>query len=269
MAAFNLNTASGQAEFQRWVSSVIRNEVTSYTRTALSQSLGGQKQTQNNLDYSNKSLVPIGSIMAFGGVVLPTNFLWCDGTTVSKDKYRRLYNTLGVNRYGTDTATDFYLPDLKARMPKGAATTNANVNINTINALNHLQVNTNSGVALDNSLSTHEHSHDHNFNHTHNNANAGQTANHNHSFVSSGNVNRGTGNASTSAPDHNHAFVGSTATHSHAHGLNANNSNTGSGNSNTANANLSHGHALSGGGIRNHDVSDFSAYQTVNYIIKF
>jgi len=281
MAGYDLNTAAGQAEFERRMASIIKNEVGSYTRTALSQSLGGVQQTQNNLDNTNLSIVPIGSIIAFGGVTLPNEFLWCDGSLIRKDKYARLFTVLGVDRYGSDTSDEFYLPNLLSRNPRGASSVNANVSLNAVNVLshtgvlNHLQANTNANIAIADTDLTHAHNHDHNFNHGHSNNNAGQGATHNHAFQgATTSISRAAGNqAGLAAATHNHGFTGSTATHTHAHGLNSNNSNVGAGNSTNANALSNHTHNFVNGvrdhSINDHTVSSFSAYQTVNYIIKY
>ena len=63
-------------------------------------------------------LPPTGSIMPFAGTVLPPGYLWCDGTTKSIGFYPALYQVCG-SLYGTETFTDFYLPNLSARFPLG------------------------------------------------------------------------------------------------------------------------------------------------------
>ena len=263
MAGYDLNTAAGQAEFERRMASIIKNEVGSYTRTALSQSLGGVQQTQNNLDNTNLSIVPIGSIIPFGGVTLPNEFLWCDGSLVRKDKYARLFDVFGPNRYGTDTADEFYLPDLRDRFPRGATTTSGNATITNVNSHTHTLNAFNASTSLNATTA--------NFS-----GNAGNTGNesvvhshamsHNHNTGGpSQNFNRAAGNAGCAGTNHTHGVGGSNSNNSgnqsanHYHGF------TPSGNvsvtTGTASTTITAGTNVS--------ESHLPAYVSVNYIIKF
>ena len=68
---------------------------------------------------TTSSGVPIGSVTPFAGTVQPTDWLFCFGQLVNKADYPSLYAAIGVNTYGTDTGTQFYLPDLRGRSPFG------------------------------------------------------------------------------------------------------------------------------------------------------
>ena len=81
----------------------------------------GNKKISNNysIDASVYSL-PIGSIIPFGGAILPTGFLLCDGQAISKTKYVELYKVVG-DLYGESGSEDtFLLPDLRDRFVQGA-----------------------------------------------------------------------------------------------------------------------------------------------------
>ena len=81
----------------------------------------GNKKISNNynIDASAYSL-PIGSIIPFGGAILPTGFLLCDGQAISKTKYTELYKVVG-DLYGESGSEDtFLLPDLRDRFVQGA-----------------------------------------------------------------------------------------------------------------------------------------------------
>lgn len=58
--------------------------------------------------------VPIGSLNPFLGTAAPYGYLICAGQLVSKTAYPELYTICG-DTYGTATATEFYLPDLRGR----------------------------------------------------------------------------------------------------------------------------------------------------------
>lgn len=71
-------------------------------------------QFDNNLDA-----VPIGSIQAFAGSTIPTGWLLCDGSAISRTTYSELFTAIG-NAYGDgDGSTTFNLPNLKTRVPVG------------------------------------------------------------------------------------------------------------------------------------------------------
>lgn len=78
-----------------------------------------------------------GIISMYGGTVLPAGYLWCDGSAYDKAVYPSLFTALGVNRYGVDTATQFYLPNLTSHLPRGAATTDGAVTTNNNNTHGH------------------------------------------------------------------------------------------------------------------------------------
>jgi microcystin-dependent protein len=80
--------------------------------------------TAAHLDSSlqSDSIVPPGTIVAFGGSTAPAGWLLCDGSAVKQGQYARLFNpiamTWGAGEPGLED--DFSLPDLKGRVPVGA-----------------------------------------------------------------------------------------------------------------------------------------------------
>lgn len=64
-----------------------------------------------------------GLITPFAGATAPTGWLLCRGQLVSKTTYASLYAVLGANAFGTDTGSEFYLPNLQGRVPVGVSTT--------------------------------------------------------------------------------------------------------------------------------------------------
>lgn len=69
--------------------------------------------------------IPSGTIMAFGGTSAPSGWLFCDGTSVSTGTYADLHGAIGY-RYG-GSGSNFNLPDLRDRVPRGATTTSSSV----------------------------------------------------------------------------------------------------------------------------------------------
>lgn len=69
---------------------------------------------------ARNTLVPAGSIMAFGGPAAPDGWLLCDGRTVSRSTYAGLFTAIGTSHGGGDGASTFNLPDLRGRFMRGA-----------------------------------------------------------------------------------------------------------------------------------------------------
>jgi microcystin-dependent protein len=71
-------------------------------------------------------LIPIGSIMPYGGIEAPRGWLLCDGSLVQKSDYGELWTTIGHN-FGDQVSIEsefgtgfFALPDLRGRFALGA-----------------------------------------------------------------------------------------------------------------------------------------------------
>ena len=76
---------------------------------------------------------PAGVIMAYGGTTAPTGWKFCDGTSYPTSELNDLYNAIGY-RYGGSGA-NFNVPDLRDRVPRGAATTGAAVTTTSTDAV--------------------------------------------------------------------------------------------------------------------------------------
>lgn len=64
--------------------------------------------------------VPVGATKPFSGSTVPTNFLLCDGSAVSRTTYASLFAVIGTIYGSGDGSTTFNLPDLRGIFPKGA-----------------------------------------------------------------------------------------------------------------------------------------------------
>lgn len=63
--------------------------------------------------------LPTGVIMLYSGSVAPTGWLFCDGSTVSRTTYARLFSAIST-AFGTgDGSTTFNVPDMRGRAPVG------------------------------------------------------------------------------------------------------------------------------------------------------
>lgn len=63
--------------------------------------------------------LPIGAIVPYGSDDIPTNWLLCDGSAVSRTTYASLFSAIGTNFGKGDGETTFNLPDFRSRVPLG------------------------------------------------------------------------------------------------------------------------------------------------------
>lgn len=80
----------------------------------------GNKKVGYNIDTTVYSTCPIGTILSYGGNNIPSGYLLCDGSEISKETYKDLYEIIG-DTYGTSTDnTKFKLPNLIGKFIQGA-----------------------------------------------------------------------------------------------------------------------------------------------------
>lgn len=78
----------------------------------------GPKAFKDFADYLDLILPPVGTIMPFVGSSAPTGWLLCDGGSYSSTTYPKLSALCGT-KFGTTTAGNFKVPDLKGRSIAG------------------------------------------------------------------------------------------------------------------------------------------------------
>jgi microcystin-dependent protein len=68
------------------------------------------------------SITEVGSIYGNARSTAPTGYLLCDGSTISRTAYSRLFSAIGVTYGVGDGSTTFTIPDLRGAVPRGAGT---------------------------------------------------------------------------------------------------------------------------------------------------
>lgn len=63
--------------------------------------------------------VDTGAILPFGNSSIPSGFLLCDGSAVSRTTYSDLFTAISTTYGSGDGSTTFNLPDLRGRVPAG------------------------------------------------------------------------------------------------------------------------------------------------------
>jgi len=78
-----------------------------------------------NLAMNYQFVNPIGTVICFAGQSVPSGWVLCDGSELSKTEYPKLFSVIG-NTYGTPANSgNFVLPDLQQRMPLGKSNSNS------------------------------------------------------------------------------------------------------------------------------------------------
>lgn len=72
---------------------------------------------------------PIGGMVGFGGSIAPQGWLICDGRAVSRTKYKKLFDTIGVTYGEGDGSTTFNIPNPKGRVLVGLDTSQGEFNV--------------------------------------------------------------------------------------------------------------------------------------------
>lgn len=109
-----------------WVAAAILLPATLYAATAIPNTftdgdiLSAEKLNANFAALANAAdPTPSGTIVAFGGVTTPTGWLLCNGATVSRTAYAKLFAAIGSAFGSGDGSTTFHLPDLRGRFLRG------------------------------------------------------------------------------------------------------------------------------------------------------
>lgn len=77
-----------------------------------------QDATASALNY----VCPVGAMLDFAGSVVPTGWLACDGSAVSRTTYAALFAVIGTTWGSGDGSTTFNVPDLRGRTAVGSGT---------------------------------------------------------------------------------------------------------------------------------------------------
>lgn len=73
-------------------------------------------------ESAGEPATPPGTGAIFFGTTVPTGYLLCDGSAVSRTTYAALFAVIGTTYGAGDTTTTFNLPDMRGLFPRGAGT---------------------------------------------------------------------------------------------------------------------------------------------------
>lgn len=66
----------------------------------------------------NISFIPVGTIIQSASQITPQGYLKCNGASISRDDYKKLFEAIGTI-FGSDDSNTFKLPDLRGRFVRG------------------------------------------------------------------------------------------------------------------------------------------------------
>ena len=72
-----------------------------------------------DISLAGGETLKVGTILPFSGGTLPTGYLFCDGSAVSRTTYAGLFDVIGTTFGAGDGSTTFNLPNLKGKVPVG------------------------------------------------------------------------------------------------------------------------------------------------------
>lgn len=81
---------------------------------------------QVNAADLNMMVCPAGAVLPFAGNSIPSNWLLCDGSAVSRTTYADLFAAIGTTYGSGDGSTTFNLPDTRANVIAGYKSGDAN-----------------------------------------------------------------------------------------------------------------------------------------------
>lgn len=98
------------------------NKVTSISSSSTDTQYPSAKAVYDalqNIENTAGDTLPVGSISAYSGENIPTNWLKCNGQAVSRTDYAELFKAIGTTYGSGDGSTTFNLPDLSERVVVG------------------------------------------------------------------------------------------------------------------------------------------------------
>ena len=118
-----LTTLTSNVQTQLDNISVPTNTVTTDTEQTISaaKTFSSNVNTTANYLQNGFSLLPIGTILMYGGSVPPTLFTACQGQSLSRTSFAELFAVIGTT-YGSTSSTTFNIPDMQGLFVRGAGT---------------------------------------------------------------------------------------------------------------------------------------------------
>lgn len=87
----------------------------------------GEDKVANGGFIGDYDSLPVGSILPFSSENPPIGYLICDGSEISRDSYKELFEVIGTSFGNGNGSTTFNLPNLNGKVPVGKSSTSDSV----------------------------------------------------------------------------------------------------------------------------------------------
>jgi len=124
------------------------NRLTAMANAVSAQDATTLTQVTAAITAAVNAAMPSGTLLDYAGSVVPTGFLLCDGSAVSRTTYATLFAAIGTTWGVGDGATTFNLPDLRRRTTMGSGGTAVAGPANTLGATGGVEQITVAGANL-------------------------------------------------------------------------------------------------------------------------
>jgi len=72
------------------------------------------------ISFPGSTSVPVGTVALFAGETVPSKWILCNGTAVSRTAYSKLFGVVGISYGPGDGISTFNVPDFQGRFPYGS-----------------------------------------------------------------------------------------------------------------------------------------------------
>lgn len=97
----------------------VENELEGKADSSHSHAISDVVGLSDAINTAAANAVPPGTIITFGGKTIPSGYLPCNGTTVSRTQYPNLFAAIGTIYGSGDGSTTFHLPNDHHRVDEG------------------------------------------------------------------------------------------------------------------------------------------------------
>lgn len=104
---------------------ILTGSVIGYTGEEIPE---GYEEVEDGVSIGGGDSTPIGSGMDYFGTVAPKNYMFADGSAISRSDYAELFNIIGTTYGAGDGSTTFNLPDKRSRVSAMYNSSDSNFN---------------------------------------------------------------------------------------------------------------------------------------------
>ena len=116
-----LKTFSTLSAFNSWLSSASTVELSSPVMAFIASENQFRYVASKTNEREVDTGIPAGVVSQYAGLTAPKGYLLCNGQSVSRAQYSKLFSAIGTT-YGSQSSTTFNVPDMRGRTAFGVST---------------------------------------------------------------------------------------------------------------------------------------------------